>query len=32
LRAKIEHDPENPTIISTVRGIGYKAGTTGSRG
>lgn len=26
LRAKIEHDPENPTIVMTVRGIGYKAG------
>ena len=32
LRAKIEHDPENPTIINTVRGIGYKAGATGPRG
>ncbi|MEY3008403.1 MAG: MtrAB system response regulator MtrA [Candidatus Nanopelagicaceae bacterium] len=31
LRAKIEHDPENPTIISTVRGVGYKAGGSGSR-
>lgn len=26
LRAKIEHDPEDPTIINTVRGVGYKAG------
>lgn len=26
LRAKIEHDPEQPEIIVTVRGIGYKAG------
>jgi two-component system, OmpR family, response regulator MtrA len=26
LRAKIEHDPENPQIVQTVRGIGYKAG------
>jgi len=32
LRAKVEHDPENPTIITTVRGIGYKAGASGSRG
>jgi two-component system response regulator MtrA len=31
LRAKIEHDPENPTIIGTVRGIGYKAGALGNR-
>jgi two-component system response regulator MtrA len=28
LRAKIEHDPENPAIVVTVRGIGYKAGGT----
>ena len=27
LRAKIEHDPENPKIVMTVRGVGYKAGT-----
>src|SRR5689334_14898299 len=26
LRAKIEHDPENPSIVVTVRGVGYKAG------
>lgn len=26
LRAKVEHDPENPSIVLTVRGIGYKAG------
>jgi two-component system response regulator MtrA len=26
LRAKIEIDPENPTIVVTVRGVGYKAG------
>jgi len=26
LRAKIEHDPENPEIVVTVRGIGYRAG------
>ncbi|GAB3656457.1 two-component system response regulator MtrA [Nocardioides korecus] len=29
LRAKIEADPENPTIVVTVRGVGYKAGTAG---
>lgn len=26
LRSKIEHDPENPEIVQTVRGIGYLAG------
>ncbi len=26
LRAKIEHDPEKPEIVLTVRGVGYKAG------
>jgi len=26
LRAKVEDDPENPEIVLTVRGIGYKAG------
>ena len=31
LRAKIEHDPENPTIINTVRGVGYKVGGTSPR-
>ena len=29
LRAKIEHDPEQPEIVVTVRGIGYKAGVMG---
>ena len=24
LRAKVEDDPENPSVIVTVRGIGYK--------
>ena len=24
LRSKIEKDPENPTIVRTVRGVGYK--------
>ena len=27
LRAKVEVDPEDPKIILTVRGVGYKAGT-----
>lgn len=27
LRAKVEHDPENPEVVVTVRGVGYKAGT-----
>lgn len=26
LRAKIERDPENPEIVVTVRGVGYRAG------
>ena len=26
LRAKVERDPEHPTVVCTVRGIGYKAG------
>ena len=26
LRSKIEHDPEHPEIIVTVRGVGYRAG------
>jgi two-component system response regulator MtrA len=26
LRSKIERDPENPQIVVTVRGVGYKAG------
>ena len=29
LRAKIEHDPERPEIVVTVRGVGYKAGVMG---
>jgi two-component system response regulator MtrA len=28
LRAKVEHDPDNPRIVQTVRGVGYRAGTT----
>jgi two-component system response regulator MtrA len=27
LRAKVEHDPEVPSVVLTVRGVGYKAGT-----
>ncbi len=26
LRSKVEHDPENPEIVMTIRGVGYKAG------
>jgi two-component system response regulator MtrA len=26
LRSKIEHDPEHPEVVVTVRGVGYKAG------
>jgi two-component system response regulator MtrA len=26
LRAKVEHDPDNPKIVMTVRGVGYRAG------
>jgi two-component system response regulator MtrA len=29
LRSKVERDPENPEIVLTVRGVGYKAGTAG---
>ena len=28
LRSKVEHDPENPEIVLTVRGVGYKAGVS----
>jgi two-component system response regulator MtrA len=26
LRAKVERDPDNPRIVTTVRGVGYRAG------
>jgi two-component system response regulator MtrA len=29
LRSKVEHDPERPAIVMTVRGVGYKAGVSG---
>jgi two-component system response regulator MtrA len=28
LRAKVERDPEHPDIVVTVRGVGYKAGSS----
>src|SRR5204863_5777906 len=28
LRSKVEHDPERPEIVVTVRGVGYKAGVS----
>ncbi|MDP9824179.1 MtrAB system response regulator MtrA [Nocardioides massiliensis] len=28
LRSKVEHDPESPEIVVTVRGVGYKAGSS----
>ncbi|MDQ6936829.1 MAG: MtrAB system response regulator MtrA [Actinomycetota bacterium] len=27
LRSKVERDPENPEVVLTVRGVGYRAGT-----
>ncbi|NUS72246.1 MAG: response regulator transcription factor [Corynebacteriales bacterium] len=30
LRAKVERDPENPQVVLTVRGVGYKAGISES--
>jgi two-component system, OmpR family, response regulator MtrA len=32
LRSKIEKDADNPELILTVRGVGYKAGSAGSAG
>ena len=31
LRSKVEHDPENPEIVVTVRGVGYKAASASAR-
>jgi two-component system response regulator MtrA len=28
LRSKVETDPENPSVVVTVRGVGYRAGRT----
>jgi two-component system response regulator MtrA len=28
LRAKVERDPDNPVIVQTIRGVGYRAGET----
>jgi two-component system response regulator MtrA len=28
LRAKVEEDVDNPRVVLTVRGVGYKAGTS----
>ena len=31
LRSKVEIDPDNPEIVLTVRGVGYRAGTTAAK-
>jgi two-component system response regulator MtrA len=31
LRSKIEHDPDQPSLVLTVRGVGYKSGANGNR-
>ncbi|WP_420112843.1 MtrAB system response regulator MtrA [Pseudactinotalea sp.] len=31
LRAKVEQDPENPEVVVTVRGVGYRAGAPPTR-
>ena len=28
LRAKVEQDPDNPVIVQTIRGVGYRAGVS----
>jgi two-component system response regulator MtrA len=28
LRAKVEQDPDNPVIVQTIRGVGYRAGAS----
>ena len=30
LRSKVEKDPENPEVVLTVRGVGYRAGNSNS--
>jgi len=30
LRSKVELDPDNPEIVLTVRGVGYRAGSSSS--
>jgi two-component system response regulator MtrA len=30
LRSKVEEDPDNPKIVTTVRGVGYRAGAVTS--
>jgi two-component system response regulator MtrA len=31
LRSKVELDPDNPEIVLTVRGVGYRAGSTANK-
>jgi two-component system response regulator MtrA len=31
LRSKVEPDPDNPVIVLTVRGVGYRAGSTANK-
>jgi two-component system response regulator MtrA len=32
LRSKVELDPENPRVVLTIRGVGYKAGSASQEG